>query len=262
MATIKKYSEFTNEKGIRIALIERISDTETIPEPYVVVYNFDPKTQTWDYGCYYMNWNGAVKHFETLFKQYCEEFQKSLLIGPNEEGKLFATLLDCNDAISDWKFLCPDSVAVTGNRRYNDYIEIEAWETMLEYFDYPDDIEDPELSKFFTELGNNDSIDWKQKYALALSKLTGRQYAVATLTGSSQDQWNYCYYPVDSWKPKHLHELEQDYFGDLYTYELREGNSTETQIICCYSDDPEEAIKEIAKYSGYDPEDIVINEEK
>ena len=91
-----------------------------------------------------------------------------------------------------------------------------------------------------------------------LELITGEKWAYKELRGTSQSDWNGCYYMIDRWTREALDAIEMEYFntGTAWTLENENGESEGNIYTHHWTDEENRA--EIAESVGVDPEDVTL----
>ena len=105
--------------------------------------------------------------------------------------------------------------------------------------------------------------------AAGLSLLTGKKYDYKQISGSSQSEWNYIFFPVDEWTDEQLRNIEIEYFneGEEYTITVEPiDEDTNPEDVICFDTvsayvhgwTDEQQFQELAEVNGCKPEDIIM----
>ena len=104
----------------------------------------------------------------------------------------------------------------------------------------------------FLELVNR--FDSWDKIARALSIIHREKYSCVCFRGSSQSEWQYCFYPMHGFTPAALRMIEKEYFNTCTEWVINDDFS-----MYCYGDTWEEIRQEIADATGTTPENVILS---
>ena len=112
---------------------------------------------------------------------------------------------------------------------------------------------------------NNARCNKRHIYCQALSLMTGKVYAHATITGCCQSDWQEIYYPVEEYGENFVTNLGISYFNTGSEWcisdsgiEPENPDDIDGFYAYCYSWSDDDIRSEIAGHCGADPKDVVL----
>ena len=87
--------------------------------------------------------------------------------------------------------------------------------TITEYFDDFDinRISDDDIRKLVPLFLDNEDVDICELYTKVFSIITGRRYEYRCIRGFCQSDWNYIFFPEDTWSDEDIDHFEMEYFN-------------------------------------------------
>lgn len=199
----------------------------------------------------------------------------------------------------------PDDIAVFGNRDFAEHLPdvvrrvrevLRAGDLDVALYDFIDterekepiyateaeavaDYLPPESSRGeYTATDVDTIIEGVQAYAAArrimdennalcavLSVVTGQKWACKQLCGDCQSDWNYIYYPVDSWSRAALEGFETEYFNTGTEWIIHDGKDIPEEpddisgySVYCTEWNDEGIRSELSSAAGCAPEDVIL----
>lgn len=155
-----------------------------------------------------------------------------------------------------------DSIIITGNNRLNAW-ETESYKAVYDaLFEGMNPCEEGEENFGEWERLINDSTEQAISDDKAICKglelLTGEKWAYTELHGTSQGDWNGCYYMADVWTHEQLDAVEMEYFNMGAEWIIRDEDGEEWGNTYTHFWTDEENRAEIAAILGVNPEDVKL----
>lgn len=155
-----------------------------------------------------------------------------------------------------------DSIIITGNDRLNGW-ETDSYKTVYAaIFEGVNPCEEGEenfgkwerLIKDSTEQAISDD----KAICKGLELLTGEKWTYKELHGTSQSDWNGCYYVVNVWTREQLNAVEMEYFNTGMEWIIKDEGGEEWGNTYTHFLTDEKNRAEIAAIFGVEPEDVKI----
>ena len=155
-----------------------------------------------------------------------------------------------------------DSIIIAGNNRLNGW-EPEYYKAVYAaLFEGVNPCEEGEENFDEWEHLINDSTEQDISDDKAICKglelLTGEKWAYTELHGTSQSDWNGCYYASNVWTHEQLDAVEMEYFNTGTEWSIKDEDGEEWGNTYTHSWDDEENRAEIAAVFGVKPEDVTL----
>ena len=153
-----------------------------------------------------------------------------------------------------------DSIIITGNDRLNGW-ETESYKIVYAaLFEGVNPCEEGEENFDKWERLINDSTEQAISDDKAICKglelLTGEKWAYTELYGTTQSDWNGCYYMADIWTREQLDAVEMEYFNMGTEWIIKDEGGEEWGNTYTHFWTDEENRAEIASVIGVEPEDV------
>lgn len=155
-----------------------------------------------------------------------------------------------------------DSIIITGNNRLNAW-ETESYKAVYDaLFEGVNPCEEGEENFDAWERLINDSAEQAISDDKAICKglelLTGEKWAYTELRGTSQSDWNGCYYMADVLTHEQLDAVEMEYFNMGAGWIIKDEDGEEWGNTYTHFWTDEENRAEIASVLGVNPEDVTL----
>lgn len=155
-----------------------------------------------------------------------------------------------------------DTVIITGNNKLCGHVTAaynKAWEAIYcgENPCEEGNPDFPKWEKLITDCSEQRKSD-NVTFCAALELITGEKWSYAELYGTSQSDWNGCYYLSNFWTDEQIRFLEMEYFntGTEWRIEDEEGEEWGYTYTHHWKDDKNRA--EIADVFGVDPDKVKL----
>lgn len=182
-------------------------------------------------------------------------------------------------------------LVIDGNRSFNSHTTAEYdlirenLEDMLYYYS-EDNTDNLTVAEFLDDYGfsyTDDTLpEWGTMFeegyyifdrerddttAWALTLLTGDKWEYTTIKGSSQSDWQGCYYNTSLWSADSISNLAKEYFNEGTEWIIHDDDGEpetaediEGYSMYCYGYSTDKIREEIAAETGVNPEDVVLYE--